>query len=513
MRRLMGALAATTGMALVLLGGLPANAADDGADLAGLEYVSLGDSYQAGFGLIPYSSTSPFAGDPNGCFQGEANYPHGVAAALGLTLDDQTCSGAITANLGYGAATVPATPTNVILPSLPTGSEQQTTMTGLLAPQVQTAALSASTDIVTVGIGGNDLGFSSIATSCMRLTLDTDPAYLEYEVGAFANCQDYFDDATTYPSAYLPGRLTDVVQPRLAAAFAQIRAAAPNAQVFVVGYPQIAPADATDACYTDPDTTDAVPFSGTDIRFIHEVESQLDALIQTEAADHAFHFIPTWEQTSAHTLCSSDPWIWGLTAYVNLVSSTCDAGYIPADADAWVCLKLGALHPNPGGVAEIESIVQQTLAGIMRVEVTSGTAMPGGSATVEGGGHAPGEAVELRLAGQVLARVTADAFGAFSTTIPLPDDLDAGEHPLDAVGMTSQRTFTALLGVDPAPAAPTPTPTASSAPEPAPAGSADPPELAASGADAAGTAALGGILVLLGALLVRRGRAAPQPRA
>lgn len=44
----------------------PATAAQPGG-LDGFEYVALGDSYSAGFGLEPYSTTTPFTGDPNGC--------------------------------------------------------------------------------------------------------------------------------------------------------------------------------------------------------------------------------------------------------------------------------------------------------------------------------------------------------------------------------------------------------------------------------------------------------------
>ena len=67
MRKLMAAVAATTGLVLLLFTGAPATANGGSGPLDGLDYVSLGDSYQAGFGLTPFSNTSPFAGDPNGC--------------------------------------------------------------------------------------------------------------------------------------------------------------------------------------------------------------------------------------------------------------------------------------------------------------------------------------------------------------------------------------------------------------------------------------------------------------
>ena len=136
----------------MLFTGAPATANGGSGPLDGLDYVSLGDSYQAGYGLNPFSNTSPFAGDPNGCYQADGNYAHILAASFGLTINDQTCSGAITANIGYGPATVSPTDPNVILPTLPDVSTLQVTLSGMTAPQLQSAGLSADTDVVTVGM-------------------------------------------------------------------------------------------------------------------------------------------------------------------------------------------------------------------------------------------------------------------------------------------------------------------------------------------------------------------------
>lgn len=147
MRRIVGGIAVLVGL-LIAVPAVPALSASPG-ELDGFEYVALGDSYSAGFGLIPFSASSPFSAippsDPNGCYQAEANYPHLVATELGLAVDDQTCSGAISANLGYpSGATITAPPTINTLPTLPTGPLIQTTMTSQTALQLQTAGLSAS---------------------------------------------------------------------------------------------------------------------------------------------------------------------------------------------------------------------------------------------------------------------------------------------------------------------------------------------------------------------------------
>ncbi|HWL02754.1 MAG TPA: hypothetical protein VNQ52_10345, partial [Microbacteriaceae bacterium] len=102
MRRITGGIAVLVGL-LIAVPAAPALSAQAG-ELDGFEYVALGDSYSAGFGLIPFSQTSPFdAGGTtaNGCYQGDANYPHLVAADYSLAITDRTCSGAVSPNLGF----------------------------------------------------------------------------------------------------------------------------------------------------------------------------------------------------------------------------------------------------------------------------------------------------------------------------------------------------------------------------------------------------------------------------
>lgn len=454
MRGIIGTLVAACGLALVLGAATPLTPASaaPGDPIDGFEYVALGDSYSAGFGLTPFSDSSPFPGTPNGCYQAEANYPHLVATDLGLVVTDQTCSGAISANVGYNAGvSIPSPPVAGPLLGLPTGSEPQTTASGMVAPDVQAGGLSASTDIVTIGIGGNDLGFASIAMACVRASVGSGsfPLYLYWEESITVdNCKEYFDDQATYPDTYLKDRLANFVVPRLEATLQHVREAAPNAQVFVVGYPQIAPDDATDACFTAPGTTDAVPLSGVDINFVNEIEHLLDDAVETAAAAHGAHYVPTWDDTAAHTLCTPEPWIWGLTAYLNF-DPTCIPGYIKGDADGWICVKLGALHPNAGGVENLRQLVAAQIPTAFFTRITDGSFVPGGSVTVEGGGFYPGESVELVVHSTpvTIATVTANAAGGFATTAAIPSSVPPGAHTLVAMGLTSGHAFSASIAL------------------------------------------------------------------
>src|SRR5690606_37250796 len=272
----------------------------------------------------------------NGCFQAEANYPHLVAVGLGLTIDDQTCSGANTANVGYFVgATIPAAPAVPGLPALPTAPFLQVTATGQTTLQLQADALSPTTDVVTVGIGGNDLGFAEIIAACVR-TVSGGAAFGLAGMGIFvADCEDYFDDAATYPGAHVGTWLANHVQPRIDAVFAEIAAQAPNAQVFIVGYPSILTDDAAlaAACFTSPipPATNTVPFSAPDIMFLHGLEAALDGALESAAASHGFHFISTAASTAGHALCDPDPWMKGLTLQFSS-AGVCDPGFLPLGA-------------------------------------------------------------------------------------------------------------------------------------------------------------------------------------
>ena len=288
----------------------------------GLEYVALGDSYSAGFGLQPVVT-----GSPDGCYRADANYPHLVAAHFGWNLTDMTCSGAVTANIDL------------------TG---QTTMNNVGPLPLQGSALSATTDIVTLTIGGNDLGFATVAEQCIKLDNATESPLL---LPGFANCKDFFNpNPATDTLIY---KLDNTVTPALDRVFAYIKAQAPNAKVFVLGYPQIAPSFAAHptGCYSSPVgpswpnppfPQNTVPYSAIDIHYLHNIENKMDDAIETAANGQSFTFIPTWETSADHTVCDTDPFIFGV-GFTN----------IPADGTPiglGLYATLGALHPNTEGV-------------------------------------------------------------------------------------------------------------------------------------------------------------------
>ncbi|WP_371029817.1 SGNH/GDSL hydrolase family protein [Pseudoclavibacter sp. JSM 162008] len=328
----------------------------------GREYIALGDSYSAGFGLVPFSE-EPAAG----CFQALANFPHRIADSLGLTLDDRTCSGAVTADIR---------------------DVEQVTGAGASAP-VQSASLSATTEIVTLSIGGNDLQFSDIAASCIAAS-SLGPLVADQTT---PNCRSkYVVSGGGVEVDTLKDRIDSLVAPALTSTFALITEKAPNAEIVVVGYPAITP-DPTNTpvggCFSPAFTSagypeNSFPFTDVDTAYLHETEVRLDAAIQTAAEAIGATFISTLEATAAHSACrTTDPYMNGITLEPGEGTPTTPGA----------SLKLGALHPNEAGVAYLAEAVGAELQAIFEPGTPEATApTPAASATATAQPTAPAPA-------------------------------------------------------------------------------------------------------------------------
>ena len=299
----------------------------------GLNYVALGDSFSSGLGLA-----DPVKGSPDFCHRSQHNFPHIVATALDLKLTDVTCGGATTANiidtpLKYGKDQTPA----------------------------QSNALSPDTDVVSITIGGNDLGFVDVTQSCLAISADG-PLLLSKA----QNCRSIY---VTRGFDRLEQKLKTTVAKGapphpsgLANAFAEIRRLAPHAKVFVVGYPAIMP----DAAHTPPGgcfdiklsgsslqnayANNVFPFTDVDTSYMHSLEKSLDAEVRTEARKAGFVFVPTFEASAGHSACAtaSDRFMNGVSV------ARPDAGHAELD--------LGSLHPNATGAAFLAASLTPAIA-------------------------------------------------------------------------------------------------------------------------------------------------------
>jgi lysophospholipase L1-like esterase len=259
-RRFLAAAAMVTGGTL-LAAVLPAAA----SSASGPRYVSLGDSYTAG-PLIP-----DLTGRPAGCLRSNHDYPARVAAAISAsTFTNVSCSGANTTNMA--------------------GSE----FVGLGTNPPQLKALSASTTLVTLGIGGNDIGFSHIVAVCASLGL-IDPFG--------APCKRHYTSGGI-------DRLAKAIRqtgPKVAAVLRLIHSRAPAARVLLVGYPALLPA-AGRGCWP------LVPFAAGDVPYLRGVELALNQMLASEAAAHGARYVNTYTDSIGHNLCSPPrtKWVEGI---------------------------------------------------------------------------------------------------------------------------------------------------------------------------------------------------------
>ncbi|HEX5540959.1 MAG TPA: SGNH/GDSL hydrolase family protein [Micromonospora sp.] len=225
-------LVAATTTALLLAA--PAQAA------AERHYVALGDSYSSGLGAGSYISSS---GD---CKRSSSAFSQLWANAKKPTsYVSVACSGATT--------------TTVI--------------------NNQLSALSARTTLVSITVGGNDVGFSNIMTTCVLYGTN--------------ECVAAVQAAENKARTELPGLLDAV--------YSRIASRAPNAQVIVLSYPVFYQLN-----------TLCVGLSATSRAKINEGINLVDDITRTAATKRGFVFADVRSIFVGHQLCSGDKWLHAL---------------------------------------------------------------------------------------------------------------------------------------------------------------------------------------------------------
>jgi lysophospholipase L1-like esterase len=247
--------AALGGCALVAASTTPA-AAHTGGHGRDVSYVALGDSYTSGPGI-------PRQVDAD-CGRSDHNYPSLVAEARQVTeFTDVSCGGATTAQMWQAQ--------------------------GANAPQLD--ALRRDTDLVTLQIGGNDVGFGSIIGTCARLAA-RDPAGNPCERSYHASGYDQLALAVARTA------------PKVDRVLRAVHARAPHARVVVVGYPDLLPDDGS-GCFPQ------VPFAQRDFGYLRDTEKRLNLMLRLVAGVNRAEYVDTYGPTVGHDMCKApaDRWI------------------------------------------------------------------------------------------------------------------------------------------------------------------------------------------------------------
>ncbi|MBJ7457938.1 MAG: SGNH/GDSL hydrolase family protein [Thermoleophilaceae bacterium] len=226
-------------------------------DVKPAEYVAIGDSYTA----APELATQIAVSTPATCFQSDSNYPHIVARAIKpSSFTDMSCSGAFVEDL----------------------TEPQFTPKGSNHPQDK--PLDAKTRLVTIGLSGNDAKILTLFFECAGAPRD--PSKPSNCVEMFkTGGKDGFIDAVHATRPLIEGMLTHV------------EAKAPNAQVFVVGYPQITPNDGTDC-------PDEMNFTAEDMTYLDTALQELNAQLKDAARRHGMTYVDTYKPSRGFNVCA-----------------------------------------------------------------------------------------------------------------------------------------------------------------------------------------------------------------
>lgn len=203
----------------------------------GVNYAALGDSYSSGVGAGDYIDSSGGCDRSPNAYSALWAQQHSPSSYTSLA-----CSGAKT--------------------------------TDVIANQL--GALSTSTTLVSITIGGNDVGFSRIMQDCI--------------LDGTTTCVNEVNAAKADAKANLPGKLATV--------YNAIKSKAPNAHVVVLGYPDFY--DLSKDCVGISQESRTAIDSGIDL---------IDSITGTAATQAGFTYGDVRSSFDGHEICDSDRWL------------------------------------------------------------------------------------------------------------------------------------------------------------------------------------------------------------
>ena len=270
-------------------------------------YVALGDSYSAGFGnpAPPFLTLSgmpePSGTTDDGCNRTSTAYPVALAKVLkgskapisAPNLSFLACTGATSTDVWSGS---PAVANGLAGASGDNGEATQLNDTGDLA----------NAKVVTLSIGGNDINFGSVIIDCLA---------------DVANCNA--NSFITSAVAHLETNITNL-KSVLVATYQQIEAKAPNAAIYVMGYPDIVPPQPSPlqrsaGCgpFAVAGAAQGDPLgAGAAVQYLATAENNLNAVISGAASLAGVHYVDPNDPNPKnkgisflnHSACDTDRW-------------------------------------------------------------------------------------------------------------------------------------------------------------------------------------------------------------
>lgn len=306
-----------------------------------LRYVALGDSYSSGEGVPPFIAGTNTGTDQ--CHRSPGAYPE--------LLVQQHAGGIIPATLEFWACS------GSVISDFSSNNHSWGEV-----PQLNHLGGGDAT-LVTLSIGGNDIGFAHIGAACLKVNASI---FKQLNDQYVENCRNVLNTDT----------MAKIQNLGLAPLYAEIRQAAPYAQVYVMGYPRVLPANPSSDCQAQAYREDGRKATGNpfnqnatdgfigvetriskdDAAWMDEVVEKLNGKIAAEAAAAGFHFVDVTNAFAGHDVCNNNtdssnrPWAHGLVLANN-------SNAAPPNPSAF------SFHPNGEGQAAMEEYLYNAIAG------------------------------------------------------------------------------------------------------------------------------------------------------
>ncbi|MEO7904342.1 MAG: SGNH/GDSL hydrolase family protein [Candidatus Saccharimonadales bacterium] len=262
-----------------------------------LNYVAMGDSYSSGEGVKPYIDGTD--DDPsNTCHRSEKAYPMLLEGYASLSIEVQdfvACSGAETKHI-----------------------IQEINEDNMELPQA--AFITPNTDVVTISIGGNDIGFGTVLSQCTTFDDPDKDNHTPSQEDAVeeANCLSHIANADAQiDTLAFQTRVVDVLE-----GIKDIGDAYGNSdmRLVVVGYPQLYPEfnDIQETCTWGPwgaaasGAVSGRDVSGYEVAYLRAATEKLNLLLDsivTAMNDSGVSFVDTQTAFSSHELCTTTPYV------------------------------------------------------------------------------------------------------------------------------------------------------------------------------------------------------------
>lgn len=298
--------------------------------------VSLGDSFSSGEGAGNYSPVTDNNGDDdrmrNACHRSANSWSRlaklpDSSTPIGArdNLDDPT--------LDYHAISCSGAETKHLF-AIEKASKQHE------APQLQQGYLDGNTTLVTLSIGGNDVGFSPVLQACIKA----------HFLGL--NCQ------SEKPGVY---EKLEKLKGQLDKTISTIQTQAPNAMILLMGYPALF-----------GDGVACMPLSRNDLGWLQQMNADLNSSIRDRveaAGDSKVVFADPTTAFDGRSICGQDPAINNLMPWVEHVWGSRTSGDEPMFQipSPWGDIKAGvaaaSIHPNAKGTALYALVMEQALGG------------------------------------------------------------------------------------------------------------------------------------------------------